>query len=312
MGSKEVARPSGWRSWLLLPLWVYGLFVFVNLSQYAWMWAAAFSHGVPFGRVAGGSLQTPALDLIRGLLGPLVGVPFLALALRLLAPRRLDRSVLRFRPRKLALGGVMGSLALATVIGMLALAGVLRVVGWPARMPTGSLVALVGGKLLWSVFKSGLEDVLFVGVLASSWAAARGWRAAALPTGIFFGAIHLVNIVPVLTLAGALTVMVAGAVFGALLTLLVARHGSLWAAVGFHAAWNVGLGTVLGTTLSGGRGMGGLWVTELHGSPWLTGGVFGVEASWLSILVTAAMLAPYALRRQRTDRCGRSPDGSAA
>jgi ankyrin repeat protein len=49
--------PSPWRTWLLLPLWVYGLFIFVNLAQYFWMFVGATYHHVPFGKVAGGRIQ---------------------------------------------------------------------------------------------------------------------------------------------------------------------------------------------------------------------------------------------------------------
>lgn len=286
----RAASPSPWRTWVLLPLWVYGLFIFVNLAQYLWMLLAASYHGVPFGKVADGSLKSPAVELIRGLAGPSLGVPFLAFALRFLGPRGLDWSVLRFRPRDMALGAAMASAAILGLMGILMQAGVATVTGWPGRLPAGSLAALVGGKLLWSVFKSALEDILFIGVLARVWAPGRSWRGAALGMGIFFGAIHLPNILPVLTLQRAVMVMVWGATFGALLTLLAARYRSLWVPIGFHAAWNLWLGTVLGTTLSGQKGLGGLLVTELNGPTWLTGDFFGVEASWLSVLVTGAIL----------------------
>ena len=298
--------PSPWRRWLVLPLWVYGLFIFVNLSQYVWMLAAAAYHQVPFGEVASGSLRTPARELIRGVAGPLVGLPLLAVALRFLGPRSVTWSVLRPECRQLAIGAALGSLALSLLVGVLALAGVATVVAGPARMAPDSLTALVGGKLLWSIFKSGLEDILFIGLLARTWAAVCGWRGAAVRVGIFFGAIHLLNILPALAAAQVLAVLAAGATFGALLTLLAARYRSLWVPIGFHAAWNLGLGTVLGATVSGAKDLGGLWVTGLTGPAWLTGGKFGVEASWVAVLVTGGFLAHAALglahRRRSTTR----------
>jgi hypothetical protein len=294
--------PSPWRTWLLLPVWVYGLFVFVNLSQYVWMLAAAASHQVPFGEVASGSLRTPARELIRGVAGPLVGLPLLAVALRFLGPRSVTWSVLRPECRQLAIGAALGSLALSLLVGVLALAGVATVVAGPARMAPDSLTALVGGKLLWSIFKSGLEDVLFIGLLARTWAAVCGCRGAAVRVGVFFGAIHLLNILPALAAAQVLAVLAAGATFGALLTLLAARYRSLWVPIGFHATWNLGLGTVLGATVSGAKDLGGLWVTELAGPAWLTGGKFGVEASWVAVLVTGGFLAHAALGPAHTRR----------
>lgn len=285
------ARRSPWRTWLLLPLWVYGLFILVNVAQYGWMLAAASYLSVPFGRIAGGSVKSPAVELLRGLLGPALGIPFLLLALRFLSPRGLDWSQSRFASRRLALGAALASVAVLAIMAVLAAGGVGAVSGWPERLPPASLAALVGGKALWSIFKSTLEDILFVGVLARLWADSRGWRGAAWRTGVFFGAIHLLNILPVLTVPRAVMVMAAGGTFGALLVLLAARYRSLWVAIGFHGSWNLWLGTVFGATLSGQKSLGGLLLTELEGPAWLTGDVFGVEASWLSVLVTGALLA---------------------
>jgi hypothetical protein len=50
------------------------------------------------------------------------------------------------------------------------------------------------------------------------------------------------------------------------------------------------------TTLSGQKGLGGLLLTELNGPTWLTGDLFGVDASWLSVLVTGAILVWCARR----------------
>ena len=191
----------------------------------------------------------------------------------------------------MALGAAMASAAILGLMGILMQnSGVATVTGWPGRLPAGSLAALVGGKLLWSVFKSALEDILFIGVVARVWAPGRSWRGAALGMGIFFGAIHLpehpARADPSTSRHGD-----GGSCndFGALLTLLGTQR-SLWVPIGFHAAWNLWLGTVLGTTLSGQKGLGGLLVTELNGPTWLTGDLFGVEASWLSVLVTGAIL----------------------
>ena len=292
------APRSPWRTALLLPLWVYGLFILVNVAQYGWMLAAASYFSVPFGRIAGGSMRSPAVELFRGLLGPALGIPLLLLTLRFLAPRGIDWAQFRFAPCRLALGASLGSAAVLAIMAVLAASGVASVSGWPDRLPPVPLAALVGGKALWSIFKTALEDILFVGVLARLWADSRGWRAAAWRTGVFFGAIHLLNILPVLTAPRALMVMAAGGTFGALLVLLAARYRSLWVAIGFHGAWNLWLGTVFGVKLSGQKGLGGLLLTGLNGPAWLTGEVFGVEASWLSVLVTGALLA-WCLRSPR-------------
>lgn len=56
-------------------------------------------------------------------------------------------------------------------------------------------------------------------------------------------------------------------------------------AIGFHGAWNLWQGTVFGARLSGQKGVGGVFVTEINGPARLTGDLFGVETSCLSVPV---------------------------
>jgi hypothetical protein len=74
---------------------------------------------------------------------------------------------------------------------------------------------------------------------------------------------------------------------------------SLWPCIGLHAAWNVMQGTVYGIPVSGLRVDG--WLVSCRSGPdWLSGGVFGAEASVVALglcsLVTLGLLA-VALKR---------------
>ena len=81
---------------------------------------------------------------------------------------------------------------------------------------------------------------------------------------------------------------------GVLLALLYRVTRSLWPCIGLHAAWNVLQGTVFGIPASGTQAHGWL-IYSRTGPDWLSGGVFGAEASVVALL-TCFMLG-IALRR---------------
>ena len=59
----------------------------------------------------------------------------------------------------------------------------------------------------------------------------------------------------------------------------------LWLGIGLHAAWNYTQGTVYSSIVSGNAPPEGFFKSTLQGSEWLTGGVFGVEASLVALAV---------------------------
>ena len=66
------------------------------------------------------------------------------------------------------------------------------------------------------------------------------------------------------------------------------RSGSLWWAVGMHAAWDWGQTYFYGVPDSGLPATSALLKTEFHGPTWLTGGATGPEASVMSALPSEA------------------------
>lgn len=133
-----------------------------------------------------------------------------------------------------------------------------------------------GVALLSGVF----EETAFRGVVLRQLERLTGtWWALAL-TSILFGAVHLIN--PDATWVGAISLMVeAGILLGA--AYLLTRR--LWFAIGIHAAWNFTQAWVFSIPVSGTGQPIGLLVTERHGPEWLTGGVFGLEASMPAVVV---------------------------
>lgn len=146
------------------------------------------------------------------------------------------------------------------------------------------------------------EEFLFRGYSQFTLARGIGFWPTALLTSCAFAAAHRFN--PGETLTGLAGVFAIGLFF----CLTLRRTGSLWFAVGFHAAWDWGETFFYSVPDSGWLAPGHLLSSKLHGPTWLTGGSAGPEASVLCFAVIAVsslafarvyrMQAPAAQRRQ--------------
>ena len=123
------------------------------------------------------------------------------------------------------------------------------------------------------------EEFAFRGYWLFAFARFRGFWRAALTTSLVFGAAHLFN--PGENALGILQVVVIGLLF----CLTIRRTGTLWFAVGFHAAWDWAETFFYGTPDSGLLGVGRYLNTSLQGPKWLTGGSAGPEGSVIAFLV---------------------------
>jgi uncharacterized protein len=110
-----------------------------------------------------------------------------------------------------------------------------------------------------------------------------GFWPAALLLSFLFGAIHLGN--PGEAWAGAL----AAACIGLFFCLTLRRTGTLWFAVGMHAAWDWGESFLYSVPDSGQVAPGHLLRSSFHGSRWLTGGSVGPEGSVFVFIVIALL-----------------------
>lgn len=108
-----------------------------------------------------------------------------------------------------------------------------------------------------------------------------GFWPAALALSAAFGLFHLGNE------GEHWTGLLAAAWIGLFFCLTLRRTGSLWFAVGFHAAWDWGETFFYSVPDSGLVAPGHLLSSSLHGSPWLTGGTVGPEGSVLCFVVIA-------------------------
>lgn len=147
--------------------------------------------------------------------------------------------------------------------------------------------------LFWGLFfllVAFFEEFLLRGYLLSTIASSIGFWPAAGIMSFAFGAIHLRN--PGEGVVGALS----AAFIGLFFCFTLRRTGTLWFAVGFHAAWDWGQSYLCGVADSGTTEPGHLLSPSFHGPVWLTGGSVGPEGSVLCFLLVLALWAVFARR----------------
>jgi uncharacterized protein len=126
------------------------------------------------------------------------------------------------------------------------------------------------------------EEFLLRGYTQFTLARGIGFWPAAVVLSCVFGAVHLGN-------GGEdWRGILAAAAIGFFFCLTLRRTGTLWFAVGFHAAWDWGESFFYAVPDSGTVSPGHLLSSSFHGSAWLTGGSVGPEGSVMCFVVIAA------------------------
>jgi membrane protease YdiL (CAAX protease family) len=179
--------------------------------------------------------------------------------------------------KELRAGLLVGFWLFTFTIGLIALAGSYRIAGIGAFTPLPSHLAA-------AIFAGVVEEVVFRALLLRMVEDWLGTWVALVMSVLLFGALHLAN--PQATLWGASAIALEG---GLLLGAAFVFTRRLWLAIGIHAAWNFTQGGIFGLAVSGNGGaQRGLVDSELSGSPVITGGVFGGEASIFAALLCLA------------------------
>jgi membrane protease YdiL (CAAX protease family) len=152
--------------------------------------------------------------------------------------------------------------------------------------------AILSSLLGWGIafLLAGLaEEFMFRGYIQYTLASGIGFWPAAFVLSALFGFGHFFN--PNETARGSATVVL----FGMLLCLFLRRTGNLWCAVGFHLGYDWGQ-KFYGVPDSGIVPYHHLLNSTLSGPRWLTGGIVGPEASFLTplaLLVVAVLFSRY-------------------
>ncbi|MBB6187437.1 type II CAAX endopeptidase family protein [Rhodanobacter sp. MP7CTX1] len=227
------------------------------------------------------ALATLSLQLVPTLLG-------YAILVRLIERRRMRELSLRAIPTYGLVGFLSGALLFSVVVGVLYLAGSYHITGTDPQVDwlPSVLVAGIGAGIGEEIIARGVIFRIVEEGLGTWWAL--------LISALFFGGAHIFN--PGATLWSSAAIAIEA---GLLLAMIYHLTRSLWACIGLHAGWNIMQGTVYGIPVSGGASKGWL-ISNRTGPDWLSGGVFGAEASVVALLacslVTLALLVA-ALRR---------------
>jgi len=263
--STPAAAPA-WQRWLLFsPLARIAIFVawfvgFMVVAQFGFL-ALGWGKGAPI-------LQRDLAQFVARALVPLAAYLILVKAIE-------RRPLGELAPRSLVPQGLLGvliGLALfSAVVAVLWLAGSYEATGTDPGAPWLGALLVVG-------LGAGIgEEIMFRGVLFRIVEEGLGtWWALAI-SALLFGALHIAN--PGATLWSSAAIAIeAGLLFG----LLYHVTRSLAICMGVHAAWNFAQGTIYGIPVSGARADGWL-VSTRSGPDWLSGGVFGAEASVVAL-----------------------------
>jgi hypothetical protein len=182
-------------------------------------------------------------------------------------------------------GLAVGLVYFCLVTGIMALADGYKImsVGAPVR------------EIIWAFCYFALvavgEEILFRGVLFRWIDEKWGFPWALGISALIFGLVHWAN--PGGTLwAGIAIAIEAGVLLGA----AYKWSGTLWFPIGIHWAWNFSQGNLFGFKVSGQDAGVSLVQAQTEGPDWLTGGVFGAEASVIAVVVGAAVSAWFIYR----------------
>jgi len=173
-------------------------------------------------------------------------------------------------------------------VTLIALAGDLKLGagGWP------TLAGLPGVALLAGVY----EELIARGIVFRNLENVFGSGIAIALSATLFGWLHLGN--PHATTLSALAIGLEG---GVMLAAVYMATRSLWWTIGAHFAWNFTETGVFGIADSGNPGHG-LLRADFAGPEWLTGGVFGIEASAIAVIVCLAAAIFFLVRAYRAGR----------
>ncbi|HWD61055.1 MAG TPA: type II CAAX endopeptidase family protein [Humibacter sp.] len=235
---------------------------------------------------------------IGALIGGAAAVPIYLFAMRTVGGRAVPELSRHQLGRNIGIGLAIGTAFIVVSVAAVALLGGFTIVWHPVG---GMSVVFVG--LAVNLGGAIVEELVFRGlilqaILASFRGSVTGRIVAVAVTAALFGGAHMLN--PGATVWTGTCIAIEA---GVLLAVAFFWRGNLWLVIAIHFAWNFIEG-LLGIAVSGHRDPG-LFFTTARGPLLLTGGTFGVEASLIPVLLSAAMATVMVLAaRKRAARTG--------
>lgn len=192
------------------------------------------------------------------------------------------------RVRGFGFGLALGAALICAALAVIAAAGDLT-------LSAGSGPALAGLPGV-ALLAGAAEEIIARGVVLRNLENVFGSVVALVLTAVLFGWLHAGN--PHATVLSTIAIGVEG---GAMLSAVYIATRSLWWVMGVHTAWNFTQTSVFSIADSGHPGRGFL-ASKIAGPDWLTGGVFGIESSLVSVVVCVAVAVFFLVRAHRDRR----------
>ncbi len=267
----------------------------------------AFLTPVNLGQMSLSELLTDASDWMKLLLALAASIlMYVAYCLyaRLIERRKAWEMSLHGVAAEFGRGFGIGTVLMAAIVAILAIGGYYSIESFNFSG------AVVGQAFLRMFSGAFIEEVVFRLIVFKITEEALGsWVGLIVQAGLF-GLMHAGN--PNATWFSSVAIMVEA---GILLAAVFMYTRRIWMIFGLHLAWNFVQSTVFGLTVSG-YSIEGIVTPEVDGPTWLTGGEFGVEASWLAVglcLTVGLIFLRKVVRVGRTvPPCWLRPDAPSA
>lgn len=176
------------------------------------------------------------------------------------------------------IGFLWGMLIMVAIIGVFAICGWYRITGC-----SFDIAAIYRFLMAYFVVAVG-EEIVFRGIMFRLLDSQFNLWVALIFSSFLFGAAHIIN--PNATIVSTIGIsLAAGVLFG----LLFKYYRTLWVPIGIHWSWNFVQGTVTGCPVSGGAPDYSILQSVTSGPELFTGGLFGPEASIITMIAGLAL-----------------------
>ncbi len=230
------------------------------------------------------------LALIKNFVLPIALFAIYAGLVRVMERRRASEVDFRTGFSTLLIGILIGSVIISATFLILWNLGM-------AEISSGTGLAGLHRELLALMITTMVEELLFRVILFAILEEITGSLLAIAISAAAFGLAHAAN-----PGATPFAIFALSMELGGMLALAYMLTRNVWIAVGVHAGWNFTQSFILGAQNSGQQHPNSYFQTTFSGPDYLTGGVFGLEGSVVSLglsVIVSAILLVLVLRKQR-------------